>query len=114
MRPNAQSAAILIAAAIGGVLTGGLGLAPLTGAIAGVAVLIGIAALFSADADRIAYAAVCLLVIFINWNGVRLGGGAVANAFMVAAFAAVVALVIRKKRQVPLPPWLLVASAGML
>ena len=64
----------------------------------------------SPSIDQIAYAAVGLFVLVITWNGFRLAGGAVANAFMVLAFLAFLALVLVAHRPVPLPPWLLVAA----
>src|SRR5438046_8045846 len=70
--------------------------------------------LHSIAADRVAYAAICLLVVSITWNGFRFAGGALADVFMAVAFVAVVPLVIWERRAVPLPPWLAVASLGLL
>ena len=68
----------------------------------------------SVSIDRIAYAAVALFVLVVTWNGFRLGGGAVANAFMVLAFLAFIARVLTTRQPVPVPPWLVAAGGGFV
>jgi O-antigen ligase len=64
--------------------------------------------------DRLAFGATALVVLFIPWDGIRLGSGGLNNAFLVLAFAASLVLVAQKRRVVPLPGWMLVAGAGLL
>jgi O-antigen ligase len=71
-----------------------------------------ITALAIAPIERIAFVAVGAFVLFITWNGLRLAGGALANVFMVLAFAAVIGQTLLARRPIPLPPWLLAAGAG--
>jgi hypothetical protein len=63
--------------------------------------------------DRLAFVAVSVLVLAITWNGIRVGGGAFANAFLVLATIAVLAHVYVDRRPIPIPPWLLV-TAGLM
>ncbi len=62
--------------------------------------------------DRWAYYAVGLAILAITWNGFRLAGGAVANAFLVPAFLLVAARTVLLRRPVPLPPWMFIAAIG--
>ncbi len=64
--------------------------------------------------DRLAFAATALVTLFIPWDGIRLGGGSLVNAFLVLAFAATLVMVVRQRRQVSLPGWMLLAGAGLL
>ncbi len=64
--------------------------------------------------DRLAFGATALVVLFIPWDGIRLGGGSLVNAFLILAFVASVVLVIYQRRPVPLPGWMLLAGAGLL
>jgi O-antigen ligase len=66
----------------------------------------------SSPVDRLAFVAVGVAVLFITWNGFRLGGGAIANAILVPAFGMVAlrAMVLRKPP--PLPPWMFAAAIG--
>ena len=38
--------------------------------------------------DRLSFGVTALVVLFIPWDGIRLGGGSVVNAFLILAFAA--------------------------
>lgn len=80
------------------------------GALAG----LGAAVIIGASADRLAYLAVAVLVLVMDWNGIRFAGGALPDAFMVVAFAAVAAVVVAEKRPVPLPSWMLIAGTGLV
>jgi hypothetical protein len=64
--------------------------------------------------DQLAYAAVGASILVITWNGLRLAGGAVANAFLVIAFAAVVLRMAVLRRPALVPPWLLAAAIGLI
>jgi hypothetical protein len=67
---------------------------------------------FSATIDRLAFAAVGVSVLVITWNGLRFGGGAVANAFLVPAFAMVAVRTVVLRKPIPLPPWMFAAAIG--
>ena len=62
--------------------------------------------------DRVAYFAVAVSVLAITWNGFRLGGGAVANAFLVPAFLMVAVRAVVLRKPIPLPPWMFAAGIG--
>jgi O-antigen ligase len=64
--------------------------------------------------DRLAFGAVALVALFIPWDGLRLGGGSLVNVFLVLAFLATVVLVVEQRRPVYVPPWMLLAAAGLL
>jgi O-antigen ligase/polysaccharide polymerase Wzy-like membrane protein len=66
----------------------------------------------SSPIERLAFAAVCLAVLTITWNGFRVGGGAVANAFLVPAFLIVAARTALLRKPIPLPPWMFAAAIG--
>ena len=90
------------------------GAAPaLVGAVGAVA-LCGAFALYGLPIEKLAFVAVCVFVVTIGWNGVRIAGGALANPFMAAAFAVVAVLVVVERRPVPFPPWLFAAAAALL
>ena len=84
------------------------------GILAGIAGLIAVIAALVIPIERLAFVAVATFVLFVTWNGLRLGGGAIANAFMALAFLAVIAQVIVTRRLPPLPPWLFLAGAGFV
>ena len=106
--------ALLGVAGLCGAALAGAGLAPAAGAAAGFGVLLGAVALVGVPSDRVAFAAVALLVLAVTWNGLRLGGGALGDLFMVLAFAAVVGHLVVTRERVPLPPWLFLTGAGFL
>jgi O-antigen ligase len=62
--------------------------------------------------DRLAYVAVGVSILAITWNGLRFGGGAVANAFLVPAFGMVALRTMVLRKPIPLPPWLFAAGIG--
>jgi O-antigen ligase len=62
--------------------------------------------------DRIAYLAVAVSVLAITWNGLRVGGGAVANAFLIPAFLMVAIRSVVLRKPIPLPPWMFAAGIG--
>jgi O-antigen ligase len=64
--------------------------------------------------DRLAYFAVCVSVLAITWNGLRFGGGAVANAFLVPAFAMAAVRTVVLRKPVLVPPWMLAAGIGFV
>jgi hypothetical protein len=64
--------------------------------------------------ERLAWLSVCLLVMTITWNGVRIGGGALGSAAMALAFLSVLAHIVLDRDPVPLPPWLVCAGCGFL
>lgn len=78
-----------------------------------VLILLALVAL-SVPLDRIAYVAVGIFVLFVTWNGFRATGGAFGNVFLLLGFAAVAAQAFFGRRPVPLPTWLLAASAGFI
>jgi hypothetical protein len=83
------------------------------GVAAGVAVLLGVAAL-GVSSDRVMWIAVSILVLTISWNGIRVGGGAFGDGFMLLAFASVAVHYTLVKRSPALPAWLLLAAIGFL
>ncbi len=62
--------------------------------------------------DEFAYAAVGVSLFLITWNGFRLGGGAIANAFLSLAFLIVATRTIVLRKPIPLPPWMFAAAIG--
>ncbi len=64
--------------------------------------------------DRVMWIAVSILVLTISWNGIRVGGGALGDGFMLIAFATVVANHVRERRSPALPSWLVLAGVGFL
>lgn len=62
--------------------------------------------------DRWAYIAIGVAILVITWNGFRIGGGAVANAFLVPAFLLVAARALLLRKPIPFPPWMFVAAIG--
>lgn len=64
--------------------------------------------------ERLAFGATVLVVLFIPWDGIRLGGGSLVNAFLVLAFVATLGLVMQGRRAVPPPGWMLLAAGGLL
>jgi O-antigen ligase len=68
----------------------------------------------SASIDRLAYIAVGVSILAITWNGLRFGGGAVANAFLVPAFAMVAVRTVVLRKPIPLPPWMFAAAIGFV
>jgi hypothetical protein len=78
--------------------------------LGGVLVVAIIAA--SLSMSHAAYVAVCMFVLTITWNGLRFGGGAIANAFFAIATIAVVGYIARERPAVPIPGWLFTAGAG--
>lgn len=69
---------------------------------------------FGNSIDRLAFFAVAVAVLAITWNGLRIGGGAVANAFLVPAFLMVSIRTVVLRKPVPLPPWLFAAVIGFV
>jgi hypothetical protein len=67
-----------------------------------------------AGAGNTAYVLVCLLVVTVPWNGIRFGGGGVADLIFVAAFAFALADWIGRRRPIAFPAWLAIAGTGML
>lgn len=68
----------------------------------------------AAGRDRLAFGVTALVVLFIPWDGIRLVGGSLVNAFLVFAFAASLVLLVHDRRPVPLPGWMLLAGGGLL
>ncbi|MHB8656590.1 MAG: O-antigen ligase family protein [Solirubrobacteraceae bacterium] len=64
--------------------------------------------------DRLAFVIVGLLVVSITWNGIRLGGGAIGDVFLLSGFVVAIPLVVSEKRRVPLPSWLLFTAGGLV
>ena len=113
IRRSAPALVTVIAAGFCGLVIGAAALGPYVGFMLGVTVLM-LAAMLGVSSERLVWIAVCALVLTITWNGIRIGGGAVGNAFMAIAFASVVAHLILARRSLLLPPWLLVAASGFL
>jgi hypothetical protein len=80
--------------------------------LAGVLVVVAAVAVFAIPIEKIAYAAVAMLVLVITWNGFRLVGGALANAFLLLSFAAVIGQAMVARRAIRLPQWLFAAAIG--
>jgi hypothetical protein len=115
-RPDAKTAvglATLFAVAASGVALAGAGVGPVAGAAAGILV-VGAVALLGVSIDRIMWITVSVLVLTITWNGIRVGGGAFGDVFMVAAFASVVGYYLLEQRAPALPSWLVLAGIGFL
>jgi len=99
-------------ATLGGVSVAGGNATPVTAVGLGIFLLIGATAYFGIGTERLAFLAVCLLILTITWNGVRVAGGASGDGPMAIAFAAVVAHAIVRRKSLNLPPWLLAAAVG--
>ncbi|MHB8694270.1 MAG: O-antigen ligase family protein [Solirubrobacteraceae bacterium] len=100
---------VLVAVAIA---AGGLG--PAGGAAVGVLV-IGTVALLGISADRLMWGTICVLVLTITWNGIRIGaGGSFANVFLAMAFAALIVALVLERRAPLVPSWLMVAAIGFI
>ena len=114
-RPGGRSTSLglltLFLVAGGGILLAGSGLGVAAGAAAGILVVGGVV-LLGTSADRLMYVTVSILVLTITWNGIRVGGGAFGDVFMVMAFAAVVAYLVLERRSPRIPPWLMLAAIG--
>ncbi len=95
----------------GGILLAGTGLGVAAGAAAGILVVGGVV-LMGTSADRLMYITVSILVLTVTWNGIRIGGGAFGDVFMVMAFASVVAYLVLERRSPRIPPWLMLAGIG--
>lgn len=72
------------------------------------------AAAVSDRPDRVAFGATALVALFIPWDGIRFGVGSLVNLFLVVAFLATLVLVVRERRAVPLPGWMLLAATGLI
>jgi O-antigen ligase len=101
--------ALLLALAAGALIASGVS-ALVVFAAAGVLVVFIAAAPLSIY--RVAYFAVCVFVLTVTWNGIRLGGGAAADGFFAIATVAVLAWVVRERIPVPVPGWLFAAALG--
>jgi O-antigen ligase len=64
--------------------------------------------------DRLAYIAVGVAILMITWNGFRLAGGSLANAFLALAFLMVGARTLLLRKPIPFPPWLFVFTIGFV
>jgi hypothetical protein len=124
IRKAAFPLGMVVSAGIAGLALAALALKPSAAILVGLLLLAGVVVFVGVETDKIARFAVGLLALTITWNGIRLGGGASSNttasggafgdATMVIAFAAVMADAIRRRRSVPLPPWLLLAGLGCI
>ncbi len=112
MRRGVLVICLLLAAAVSGLVFAGVGLPIAASVGAGLALVVAVTMIFGVRTEQVAFVAVCGLVLTISWNGVRFGGGALGDAFMVAAFGAVLAHVIADRRAIPIPGWLFVAGIG--
>jgi hypothetical protein len=80
----------------------------------GVVIIAGTVALTSVPIDRLAFVAVGALALTVTWNGLRVGGGAFGNGFLVLAVLAVIVHVKVGRRPIFVPPWLLACAALMI
>jgi hypothetical protein len=112
MRKTAVALGLIFTAGACGLVLAGETIVPAAGALAGLCLLAGVVTVVGVKTDDLAFAAVCVLVLTVTWNGIRVGGGALGDVFFALAFAAVLAHVIVDRRAVPLPPWLLLAGIG--
>src|SRR4051794_3698022 len=77
------------------------------------AMLVVFAIALQFSVERAAYLAVCVFVLAITWNGIRIAGGAFANGFFVVATLAVLAYIARERPRVPFPGWLFGVGVGL-
>ncbi len=103
----------VLAVAAGGFLLANVGITPVAGAGLGGVVVAALAAT-RVPTERLLWATTCLFVVTVTWNGIRFGGGAFGNAFLVVAVASLVAHVVVTREPLSLPPWLLLAGLGFL
>ncbi len=103
--------ATVFAVAICGVAVASTGAGPAAGVAAGV-IIVGAVSLLGISSDRLMWISVAILVLTIQWNGIRVGGGAFGDVFMVLAFAALIVHLVLEKRWLAIPPWLLLAGIG--
>jgi hypothetical protein len=99
---------VLCGAAIAGA---GVGLG--AGAATGI-VLVAAVSMLGLSTQRLAWLAACLLVLTIQWNGIRVGGGAFGNVFLVMAFGGMVAHSLLGRRPISAPPTLMLAGLCFL
>ena len=78
----------------------------------GVVAVLAAFAIFAIPVDQLGFAAVGLLLVVITWNGVRFGGGAIADPLLALAFLAVVAQLLATRRSPLVPVWLVAAAMG--
>jgi hypothetical protein len=122
MRKAVLPLGIVVVGGVVGMAFAGLQLKPSIAIVLGVLLVAGAITFFGVETEKLAIFFVGLLAFTITWNGVRLGhgnaaggsGGAFGDATLLLAFAAVLADVIRRKQPIPIPPWLLLAGAGLL
>jgi hypothetical protein len=86
-------------------------MSPAAGLALGIAVTAAAVGVYRVGTDRLAFYAVSLLVLTVTWNGIRVGGGAFGDGFMLLAFAAVVTNALVTRRGLPIPRLFLVAGA---
>ncbi|UTI62616.1 O-antigen ligase family protein [Paraconexibacter antarcticus] len=77
-------------------------------------VLVGAVAALGMSTERLAWLAACLLVVTIQWNGIRVAGGAFGNVFLVLAFGGMVTHAVLARRPVSAPPALMLAGLAFL
>lgn len=114
MRKAALALGVMFVAGAGGLLLSGVGAAPAVAVILGVVIFTGVVAFFGLSTGELAVYAVGLMLLTITWNGLRVGGGALGNASLALAFAAVMAHVVSERRPLPVPMWLFLAGLGCL
>jgi hypothetical protein len=121
MRKAASGFGLVVTAGIGGLAMAGLGASPGVAVFAGIFFALAVVVYFVVGTDDLALFAVGMLVLTITWNGIRVGGGggastasggAFGDVTLVLAAMAVLAHVVRQKKPLPLPPWLMLAGLG--
>lgn len=113
MRKLPFALTVLVAIVLAGAGLAGTTSGPVVAVAAGILV-VAMVAVLGVSTERLAWLAACVLVVTITWNGIRVGGGAVGNVFMVAAFGSMVMHALLTRRPVSAPPMLLLAAGGFL
>jgi hypothetical protein len=122
MRKATLPLVMVLAAGITGMAAAGLHMKPSVAIVIGILFVVGGIAAYGVNTDKLTMFAVGLFVFTITWNGVRVGhgnaaggsGGAFGDVMFAFAFVTVMADVIRRRRPVPVPPWLMLTGAGLL
>ena len=103
----------LLSSALCGVLIGASPFSSYAVIIVGVAMLL-VALLLGISSDWLVFVTVGLLVLTITWNGLRVGGSAIADGLIVIAVVSVFLRVALSRQSPAMPPWLMLAASGFV
>lgn len=113
MRKGLFAVGLGVTVVLCGAAIAGTGVGPGAGAAVGL-VLVAAVSMLGLSTERVAWLAACLLVLTIQWNGIRVGGGAFGNVFLVMAVGGMTAHSLLGRRPIAAPPTLMLAGLGFL